>query len=378
MSQDFEQARSVTHEKLVDRLDDLGEGKDIKSLESFAKAYLGMYLDLDKSLAPEERVHLLADDDVIESIWSGFDTVLLSKKLATPEAIGRKYASDQRLPQGYIALAAIDRRIRNQSVDLPEMDIDDQLLESLICFHYVDRNELQNQWLEYAVRDRAALFSDAMLRFWRAIQAAGVERYPGFRDILYKEDYQQVLAHLVLPTLQSIERIHKKLLPALLLAAFRSVSHSELLAVCRLRLNQDEDMRVAHHVYWLCSAYLLAPNEYMQVLFDYVGRTREKAVPMLNFIELMLRNRQSAALHITADMLADLLAMLAPRFRPVRDQFGRFDDNVAKIAWLFELLGQDKSDSARQALQRLRAIRVMRLHSELLDRVEQAHRQHNQ
>jgi len=42
MTQDFEQARYSTHEKLVDKLDELSQGKDIKSLESFAKAYLGM------------------------------------------------------------------------------------------------------------------------------------------------------------------------------------------------------------------------------------------------------------------------------------------------------------------------------------------------
>jgi hypothetical protein len=267
----------------------------------------------------------------------------------------------------------MDRQIRQFSGDLAAMDIDEQVLESLICFHYVDRNELPNQWMDYAAQQRAPLYSVALLRFWTAIQEAGVERYPGFREVLYKEEFQQVLQHLALPALLNIRRIHKKLLPSLLLSAFKCVPHPHLLDACRQRLAEDKSMRVVHHVYWLCSAYLLAPQEFEGLLADYVGRTREKAVPMLNFIELILRNNASIGLTVSADMLASLLTMLAPKFRPVHDQFGRVDDNVEKIAWLFDLLGQDGSDCARQAVKRLRKIRVMRVYSEFLDKVEKTH-----
>ena len=77
-------------------------------------------------------------------------------------------------------------------------------------------------------------------------------------------------------------------------------------------------------------------------------------------------------MNVSANMLASLLYMIAPKFRPGRDQFGCLDDNVQKIVWLFELLGQDSSVEGRQAIQRLRQIRVMRLYSESLDRAEQA------
>jgi len=375
MTQDFEQARYSTHEKLVGRLEGLRQGKDVKSLESFAKAYLGMYLDLDKSLLPDERVRLLADDDILDSIWVGFEAILYSQPLSSPEDIGRMYASDQRMPQGYIALAAMDRQIRQSAVGLADMDIDEKVLESLICFQYVDRNELQNLWMDYAVQQRARQFSVALLRFWAAIQDAGVERYPGFREVLQKEAFQQVLQHLALPALQTIRRIHKKLLPALLLAAFKWVPHPDLLIACRQRLAEGGHMPVVQHVYWLSSAYLLAPQEFAEPLTDYIGRTREKAVPMLNFLELILKNNAVIGLTISPDILARLLTILAPKFRPVHDQFGRLDDNVAKIAWLFDLLGQDSSDQSRQAVRRLRKIRVMRLYSRFLDEVERKQRE---
>jgi hypothetical protein len=131
-------------------------------------------------------------------------------------------------------------------------------------------------------------------------------------------------------------------------------------------------MPVVHRVYWLGTAYLLAPVEFETMLFEYVGRTREKALPLLNFIDPVIRAADNTGLDIGPDMLAKLLYMIAPKFRPGRDRFGRLDDNVLKIVWLFDLLGQDNSQQARQAVQQLRQIRVMRLYSDYLDRVEQA------
>ncbi len=96
------------------------------------------------------------------------------------------------------------------------------------------------------------------------------------------------------------------------------------------------------------------------------------AVTPPNFVEMVIKKRQVCHVNVSANMLASLLYMIAPKFRPGRDQFGRLDDNVQKIVWLFELLGQDSSVEGRQAIQRLRQIRVMRLYSESLDRAEQA------
>ncbi len=371
MSQDFKQARFSTHEKLAGKLDKLAQGKDIKSLESFAKAYLGMYLDIDSELLPAERVSLLADDDILDSIWSGFHHVLHKQTLLSPEDIGCLYAKDQRMAQGYIALAAMDREIDQHQGDLAELLTDDEKLESLICFHYVDRNELKDQWIDYVAQQRPQVFSMALLRFWQAIQNCGVERYPGFREILQKQEFQPVLKNLVLPVLKTVRHINKKLLPAMLLSAFEYVPHIDLLQTCRLRLADEAYMTVKHHVYWLSSAFLLAPDEYEETLFEYVGRTREKALPMLNFVESVIKKTQGNKVNVSANMLASLLHMMAPKFRPGRDQLGRLDDNVQKIVWLFDLLGQDSSPEGRQAIQRLRRIRVMRRYSDYLDKAEQ-------
>jgi len=363
MSIDYELTRSTTHDRLVGQLEHLSQGHDTKSLASFAKAYLGMYLDLEKSISPDERVKLLADEDIIDSIWHGFDYLLHNPPEITPQIIASAYVEEARLDIGYILLAALDREIRQQN-KVPELD--DGLMATMICFYYVNRNELENRWVGYYAKTHSKLFADTLVEFWQAIEKLGSNQKPGFREILYKPEYIRILQDITLPVMRVFAHIKKYFLKNLLLAAFQYISLDDLLQVCKEHIENETDMPVVNRVYWLSTAYLLSPATYKDELFDYVGRTREKALPMLDFIEALLNRDVEQRFALSADMLADLLYMIAPKFRPVRDQFGNLDDNVEKIVRLCILLREDKSTAAQQAISRLKKIRVMRLYSEFL------------
>jgi len=363
MSVDYEQTRAVTHEKLEGHLDDLGCGRDIKSLVSFAKAYLGMYLDLEKNIEPDERVKLLADEDVVENIWLGFSFLLNSKHDITLKIIAQAYVEDTRLDIGYILLAALDREIRVRG-SVPELD--DELMSIMICFYYINRNELGNLWIGQCAETHAPLFANTMIEFWQAMEAMGSNKKPGFREILYKPEYNLILQSLTLPVMRAFAHLNKYFLRSLLLSAFRYAPMDELLAVSCDHIENEKNMPVVNQVYWLSTAYLLMPDKYESILFNYVGRTREKALPMLNYIEAVLSQEGKQRFDLTASMLASLLHMIAPKFRPVRDKFGNLDDNAQKIIWLFDLLRKDKSIAAQHAISDLKKIRVMKLYSEYL------------
>ncbi|NOY67065.1 MAG: hypothetical protein GXP13_06610, partial [Gammaproteobacteria bacterium] len=197
------------------------------------------------------------------------------------------------------------------------------------------------------------------------LEESGSEKKPGFREILYKPEYDLILQAIVLPVLRVFPHLNKYFLRNLLYAAFRYSSLSELLCICQQHIDLEKNMPVANRVYWLSTAYLLSPEEHETILFDYVGRTREKALPLLDYVDALMSSGDQR-LNITSDMLANLIYMVAPKFKPVRDKFGNLDDNVQKIIRLFDALHSDKSTSARQAISKLRKIRVMRLYSDYL------------
>lgn len=360
MPVDFESTRIATHEKLEGHLEDLKYGRDIKSLVSFAKAYLGMYLDLEKNIAPDERVKLLADDEVTENIWQGFAFLLNRSHDISPATIAQAYVDDVRLDMGYILLAALDRETRMQG-RMP--DLDDRFRAIMICFYYINRHELDNPWIKDCAKTHAPLFASTLIELWQAMESHGSRKKPGFREILYKTEYEQILKALTLPVMREFAHLNKYFLRSLLLSAFRYASLDELLRVCNDHIENEKGMPVVNQVYWSCTAYLLAPEKNEVTLFEYVGRTREKALPMLDYVEALLKQTGKRRFVLTAGMLANLLYMIAPKFRPVRDQFGNLDDNVEKIIWLFGLLREEKSDEAKRAIDKLKKIRVMRRYS---------------
>lgn len=368
---DLEQTRTGTHEKLIDRLSDLEEGRDIKSLSSFAKAYLGMYLDLDKKLTPEQRVCLLADEEVLASVWTGFDVVLMQHKLPDPAETGGIFAQNERIPIGYIALAAMDRKIRNGSCQI--LDFNDDVIRSLICLHYTDQNEIENPWIISLAQNRPDLFAATLIDYWQAIHEQGCSRFPGFRQVMHDPDYYPVLPPLLIPALTMFPHLDKKTFQHLLLTAFREASvltNERLLALCSDSLEKEAEISVANYACWLCAAFLLDAEKYDRQLFDYMGRTREKALPVLNFLVSVIDQDTSNNLHITAMMMARLLHMIAPKFHPVKDRFGCLDENVEKVIWLFRWLGhQDYSVS--QAVDYLRSVRVMRVYADYFGLLEQ-------
>jgi len=361
MSVDYEQTRSSTHEKLAGHLEDLSHGRDIKSLASFAKAYLCMYLDLDKNISPDERVKLLADDELLGYIWDGFSYVLAQPCEISAEDIAKAYVDGERLDIGYILLAAFDRKIRNNK-NIPESD--DRLMAAMICFYYVNRNELDNLWVAHYAGSNSILFADTLIAFWQILEKQGSHKKPGLREILYKQEYSLILQAMILPALSVFPGINKYFLRRLLQLSFNHVSLPALLDICRQHLEENV-MPAANQLYWLSTAYLLSPDEYKDSLFERVGRTREKALPLLDYIDVVL-SESDRQFSLTAEMLANLLHMIAPKFRPVEDRFGRYDDNVQKIIRLFDLLRNDKSNEAKLAVEKLKKIRVMRLYSDYL------------
>jgi len=367
---DLEQTRTDTHDKLIDRLSDLSKGRDIKALTSFAKAYLGMYLDLDKALLPEQRVALLADEDVLGSIWAGFDTILTQHELPSPDEIGTVFARNERVSIGYIALAAVDKKIRDGSCRI--LDLEDEILRALICLHYTDQNELQNPWIASLAKNRPDLFAESLITYWQSIREQGSLRFPGFIQTIHDPDYYQVLIVLLLPILGLFHHLDRKTFQRLLQIAFceiQAISPERLLDLCDTSLAKETEIPVCNYACWLCAAFLLNPEAYDQRLFDYMGRTREKALPVLNFLVAVLDQDSAKDLNITAMMMARLLHMIAPKFRPVRDRFGCLDENVEKVVWLFRWLG-DQDYSIDEAVTYLSSVRVMRVYAQYIDKLE--------
>ena len=360
---DFNKIRQSTDAKLAGRVDALRAGEDVAALESFAKAYLGMFLEIDDDVAPPARVALLASEPYASAVLDGFVAVLDRTDIPTPADIGRALAADRLLAIGYVVLAGVERRASEE----PErvLELPDGVLGAALCFHFANAPTQPHPWVNTLIGRRPDLAAPALHAFWAEQLSTTVEHLPGLSRVLRDDGARAVLQANLLPLLRTWRGCRHHVLRSLLTAAMRHGDHEELLEAARSALDES-DLELRKRADWMATAFLLAPEEFGPVLADYAGRSREKILRLLDFIVPALRAGEA---DLPAAWLAQLLRLAAPIFRRNEPSTGGLDAVSTQVLWLFERLGDDPSDAAVQAVAELRKVRVMRIYRDVLEQV---------
>lgn len=206
--------------------------------------------------------------------------------------------------------------------------------------------------------------------FWQALIAQQTEYLPGLEPVLSLSAYRSIARRTVLPILQHWRVCRKKVLREVLRSAFLVADHGLLLTVADNALHAWDPNDPGRYALWLGSAYLLAPTRYAAALQDYMGRSRERILPPLDFIVLVLSADVEQRLALSAPASAMLLQIIAPKFPPHQDQHGHLCDNSQKLLYLFYRLALSADPQAAAAIDRLSRVRVMKLFSDILQEVQ--------
>lgn len=364
---DFDEARARADDKLGGRIAAIAAGRAPEVLDPFAKAYLGLFLEIDDALPRDDRVRLLASEPLAEALLSGFEALLQRDDLPDPARIGQRLARGERYPLGYPVLAGVERRLARDPGSL--LDLPPATLASALCFHFANTASHRHPWVATLLTERPDLCADALTRFWDPLREHTKEFLPGLRDVLRTEGADALRGQLVPTLLEHWPASGHGVQRELLLTALRTLDHDLLLALARRRLAQG-DADVKRRVYWLATAYLLAPREFAQPLLEYASRWREKTLPLLDFTCAVLGQERESGMAVAPATLAHLLRIIAPTFRRNAPATGGLDAVAGQVLSLFERLAADASDEAAAAVAGLRRVRVMGMYADVLADVQ--------
>lgn len=349
---------------LLPKLDAIRDGQDVESLERFAKAYLGMYLDIDNTIPPQDRIVILANAALADAIRQGFEAVLNRGNFPDEITIADAMMNEQPLAIGYILLAALDLladQPRYAMATLPTPTI-----RAAICFHYAAKTELQDRWFGQILSLRQDDVAQTLIAFWQQLIARDCDHLPGLYHIIKDERHDAITQHVVLPVLASLQHCRKGVLRDLLQAAMRVCDHAALLQVCETALQHWPPADPSRYTPWLTTAFLLRPEHYAMPLADYCGYSKEKILPLLDFSVLVLQSDQQQRLALHAQVYAQLLRIIAAKFTPQLDRYGNLSDITQKVMYLFYRLATASDADAPAAIQRLTRVRVMKLYNGIL------------
>jgi hypothetical protein len=352
---------------LLDQIEAIKNGEAIDTLARFARAYLGMYLDIDNSVPADQRIQLLASPALTDAVLEGFSVILQQDDFPKPEKIADSLVDESPMDIGYILLAGLNILSANNPQAI--LKLPNTCLASAIGFHFANKTEVDNDWFTNLLSAKQQLVGSTLVDFWLRLIERGTNYLPGLYQVISDNRYDEISRHVVLPVLQRWHNQNKATLRDLLHAGLKLAEHKQLLLVCEQALQDRNHADPGRYVLWLATAFLLAPEKYDMVLTDYAGRSKEKILPLLDFVTKVIQNDNTSRFAISADAIAQLLRIIAPKFSPQQDRYGNLCDNTRKVMYLFYCLAMSADEDAQATIKRLGLIRVMKLYDDILSYV---------
>jgi len=360
--------------RLIDKHEIIQTARDINLLEPFAKAYLGLFLEIDSTFTPEERIRFIASEPLSDAVMQGLSVVLHNlNDLPAISDIGKKMVSGERLEIGYVVLVAMDLFVKK----FPEPEqafqqIPSDVLSAALCFHYANSSLFKNTWVNALIHYQHDLVTSTLQMFWLPQMDKGVRYLPGLKELLKTGEGQQLVGDIILPILSGWTGYKKKSLNVLLAIALRYANSDKLLPIIEETLATNKMLNPRMRIVWLTSAFIIRPNDYWQEMVDYTYRSKEKLLPLLDFTIALLDE-----IELDVHVLTKIIRLVAPKFPPHIDDFGELAANPQKTLRLFYELA-NREELLIDELKWLRSARVMKIVSPVLDEVERLNKIKNQ
>lgn len=364
---DFAFTRQENDASLLSRVDAIRSGQDLEVLEPFAKAYLGLFYDIDNQLPAAERIDLLANPDLSAAIKQGMVGLMNQSRLPTPDTIARAMLKQETQTVGYAVLAGISLQADHQPESV--FDLPDAGLKSAICFHHAISTFHEDSWYESLLIKKPDLAAEALLSMWQVLLDAKQDFMPGLRPVLTEESLLPLFSRIAVPLLKTWRRCRNRELIQILSLAIRYVDSKILLEAARNILSDTEQMNLRNQIYWHGTAFLLAPEEHGQDMINFMGQDKIKLLPLLDFVFPLLKDSPDQSFGLSAMGYAYLIRCLAQKFTPQIDFQDNLSDVTVKVLWLFYQLACFSTAEGSEALKWLQRVRVLKLYSDIFDAV---------
>lgn len=365
---DFELTRLENDERLLSQITSIKTAENIQLLIPFAKAYLGLFYVIDSELTATDKVSLLANSELADAILEGFLSSLSSDEIPSVEKIGHAAAIKKEYSEGYVILAGLDLIAKKSLADIQKLN--PTIIEKAVGFHFSNKTGYSDIWFDYLLAEHADKVIPAISCYWIAMLKNQATYLPGINLVLSAEPDVRIIRYCILPLLQHWFLCKTKTLSQLLHLAFKYSEVKQFLTVCEYALENDEQLNEKTRLYWMAAAYLLSPDKYFAKLSDYAGRAKIKIMPLLDFIVLILNDKNDINIKFDNKIMVQLLRMVAPIFPPqhhVYGALGELDVNSKNVMSLFYHLACSNDNDVTKEIKSLRKARVMKIYSAVID-----------
>lgn len=357
-----ESGRSERVRCIIDHIDEVRTGKHVGALNLLAKAFFGLFADIDRDLEPRERIASITSAECAQAGLNGFIAALNQHPDApTAAMVAEKSAKSRRYDFGYVILAGLDLLFQKSMKDF--FAHPDEILASGLACHFAMSWDEDREWVKSLIRQRPNFAASVLDLFWRAHLTHKSQHLPRLYTLSRDTDMAEIGRRVTLPLLQDFPSCNEGDLKDLLLAALMFADRVALSELAREVLNKPGGVKGSRRVLWYGVAYLLNPKEYGQRLRVYIGGDLGKVGVLLPFLNSIWSERGASKFSdIAISTYGELISICGRVIHPEERKDSEEDDqdwNVHReysqsIRGMIDRLASDTSNEALEVLKKLR------------------------
>jgi hypothetical protein len=283
---------------------EIAAGEDINCLVQIARAYLGMYFDLDRANSPEERVRIWLGKDLADAALTGFVTALTRKDMPTAREIAETHVEGKYRNVELVLVCGINELVRSgRSLLTVAPGIAGAALAAWWNTAAFDPKQVGEN-----IRDQleAAVFSSesAVEEFLHTVVEphirAGHQYIPGLHRLSHESRFSSLVGTLSVRWLTNYATANSNVQASLLRMAIEHGRRNDLRALALTRLSEFENFETPVRRLWLCASFIVDFDSSKELCAEYFRNDKNC---LWTLEELIERERNNA--HVSSGVTVD-------------------------------------------------------------------------
>jgi hypothetical protein len=309
-----EAQRALRIQQISQQLEAIRSGAPTNALVYLAKAYFGLFYEVDSELPPRDRLTAFTTPEIAATALDGFVAALQRSDIPSPNMIGELEAEGKEYVFGFPVLAGMDTLADRSMTDV--LSLPESTLQSALAFHYANLTERERDWVKRVIESLPNLAADALTAYWRPHLARQSKHIPGLYDLAHEEMMKPVARRVSLILLKDYANGLEENWSCMLHAATRCADPAELLALAREVLAAPMALKDENRTLWYAAAFLLSPVEFEEQLAQHMDGNEERAARLLSFICPSLGIKHDIQYPLSVAALVSLISMTGRIFHP--------------------------------------------------------------
>jgi hypothetical protein len=277
-----ETQRVLRIQQLSRLLETVRSGDPTHALFTLAKVYFGLFSDLDRDAASQERLVAHTNQEIAAAALEGFVATLKRSDIPSPKMIGELETEGKEYFIGLPILAGLDVLASKSIEDV--LSLPEPALQAALAFHNAVITERERIWINPVIISLPSLAAEALSSYWRPQLVRNLKSIIGLYDLARSDVMKPVAERVSLILLKDNPNVQEDNLELLLHAALRNGNRQELLSFSRHVLAHHSPLTDDNRSLWLAAAFVLDHDSVKSELAGHIRDKSEQAARVLNFL----------------------------------------------------------------------------------------------